>query len=271
MRWHRTILEKLLDTQVKVHLSYAVSQPCDLLLQIEAASAHDQQLIREKLSISPDLQLHRVEADDGIGQRVWLHAETEFECTYEALVSVARMPVDMGVLNQSALQSLPGDTVKFLMPSRFCHPEQFHDFTANTFDGLTGGAQISAMRDWIAANLSYVPGASDAQTTAHDTFKSREGVCRDYAHVLIAMARAVAIPARMVSAYAPDVDPQDFHAVVEVYLDGAWHLVDPTGMAKAEETIRVGVGRDAADVSFLTAYGLLDLKRQTVEVNRLTE
>ena len=221
--------------------------------------------------VVPDLLRHRVEGEDGVGQRVWLYPETGFECTYEAVVTVSRLPVELEGLQQTSLPLLPDEAIKYLMSSRFCHPEQFHDFTANTFGDLTGGALMSAMTDWITTNLSYVPGASDAQTTAHDTFKSREGVCRDYAHVLIAMARAVAIPARMVSCYAPDVDPQDFHAVAEIYLDGAWHLVDPTGMAKAEDIVRIGVGRDAADVSFLTAYGWLDLKTQTVDVNRLTD
>jgi transglutaminase-like putative cysteine protease len=91
-------------------------------------------------------------------------------------------------------------------------------------------------------------------------------VCRDYAHVLISLARAAAIPARFVSAYAPNVKPQDFHAVAEVYLDGAWHLVDPTGMARADEIVRIGVGLDAAEVSFLSSFGPMTLFSQTVGV-----
>ncbi len=84
--------------------------------------------------------------------------------------------------------------------------------------------------------------------------------------MLIALARAAAIPARFVSAYAPNVKPQDFHAVAEVYLDGAWHLVDPTGMARADEVVRIGVGLDAAEVSFLSSFGPMTLFSQTVGV-----
>jgi transglutaminase-like putative cysteine protease len=97
-------------------------------------------------------------------------------------------------------------------------------------------------------------------------------VCRDYAHVLIVLARAAAIPARYVSGYAPQVDPQDFHAVAEVFLGdskgpgGSWHLVDATGMARAGEIAKIGIGRDAADVSFLTSFGTIEMVTQEVEV-----
>ncbi|MGB3721700.1 MAG: transglutaminase family protein, partial [Pacificimonas sp.] len=145
---------------------------------------------------------------------------------------------------------------------------RFQGFVQAEFGDLEGGAKIMAMRDWIETKFSYVPGASNADTTALDSFVQREGICRDYAHVLIAMARAATIPARMASVYAIDVEPQDFHAVAEVYLDGEWQLVDPTGMAPVDGIARIGVGRDAADISFMTIYGRAELQRQTVEVEK---
>jgi transglutaminase-like putative cysteine protease len=111
-----------------------------------------------------------------------------------------------------------------------------------------------------------VPGSSNASTDALESFVSRQGVCRDFAHVLITLARASAIPARFVSVYAPSVLPQDFHAVAEVYLDDTWHLVDATGMAKGEEIAMIAVGRDATDTAFLTSYGDALLNRQTVQM-----
>ncbi|MEL6878390.1 MAG: transglutaminase-like domain-containing protein, partial [Pseudomonadota bacterium] len=98
---------------------------------------------------------------------------------------------------------------------------------------------------------------------------------RDYAHVLVAMARASVIPARYVACYAPDVTPQDFHAVAQVFLanpdapdGGKWHLVDATGMAKPSETVTIGVGRDASDVSFLTTFGPASFEHSEVRVER---
>ena len=131
------------------------------------------------------------------------------------------------------LHELPGEEVKFLLPSRFCPSDKFGTFVENEFGGLEGGARVAAMRDWIEANLEYVRGSSDAETTVIDTFIKRQGICRDYAHLMVTLARASNIPARAVCVYAPDATPPDFHAVAEVSLDGAWYLVDATGMASA--------------------------------------
>jgi len=124
----------------------------------------------------------------------------------------------------------------------------------------------------IATNFSYVPGASDASTDATASFIAREGICRDYAHVLVTLARASSIPARYVACYAPGVTPQDFHAVAEVFLadpsgeGGTWQLVDATGMADLSNTVKIGVGRDAADVSFVTSFGPMTFEYSAVDV-----
>jgi len=255
---------------IAVHLNYNAAQPCDVLLQIEAASLADQTVQSSDLKILTPHVLQRVPANAGIGERIWARADRSFECHYTAVVDVNRTAIDFSTLPQDPLPSLPGDVVTYLMPSRYCHPEKFIEIIHEQFDGLTGGPFITAVRDWIEANFSYVSGVSDAETMAHDTLRDRQGVCRDYAHVLIAIARACGVPARMASVYAPELKPQDFHAVTEVYLGGAWHLVDATGMAKPEETVFIGVGRDAGDVSFLTAYGTLDFREQYVVVARTT-
>ncbi|RYD48080.1 MAG: transglutaminase family protein, partial [Sphingomonadales bacterium] len=111
-------------------------------------------------------------------------------------------------------------------------------------------------------------GVSNAETTAVDTFVRRQGICRDYAHVLITLVRASGIPARIASVYALGVDPPDFHAVAEVFLGGEWHLVDATGMAEEAAMAKIGIGRDAADVAFLTAYGDAELVSQSVVVEK---
>ena len=152
------------------------------------------------------------------------------------------------------------------MPSRYCPSDEFNAFVMAEFGEISGGPLIIAMRDWIMESFTYVPGSSTAATTARESFVKRQGVCRDYAHVLIALSRAAGIPARIASVYAPDVDPPDFHAVAEIWLEGAWHLVDATGMARASEMVVIGVGRDAADVSFLTSFGQADMLTQTVNV-----
>ena len=155
-----------------------------------------------------------------------------------------------------------------MLPSRYCQSDRFEGFVKAEFGGLTGGALAAALIDWTRGALTYAGNASTGTTTALDTFASRSGVCRDYAHLLVALARAGEIPARCVSAYAPGVDPPDFHAVAELWLDGAWRLADATGMAAADEIARVCVGRDATDIAFMTVFGTADFVAQRVSVRR---
>lgn len=256
---------------IDVHFSYRLQGPTDLLVQIEAASLADQKVLNADLQTSDVDHFARVAAEDGMGERIWIRASGEFRCDYTARVAVDRPQFDISALNAVPPHLLPGETVRYLMPSRFCPSDQFQAFVAAEFGNVAGGQRIAAMRDWINRAFSYVPGASDAQTTALETFVQRQGVCRDFAHVLITLARASTIPARFASVYAPGVTPQDFHAVAEIYLDGAWHLVDATGMASADTIARIGVGSDASDVAFLSAFGKIELVEQTVSAQAVND
>ena len=255
--------------EVEAHLLYETTETCDLLLQIEALNDADQRCLETEMLIDPETTTKLIEGEDGLGQRRWLVVQDRFDCRYRSKVDITRPEISIDDLASARVSEVPQNVVKYLMPSRYCHPEEFISFVPDNLAGLSGGALVQAMSDWIGTHITYDINASDPSTTASTSFERRRGVCRDYAHVLIAMLRAVAIPARFVSAYAPDVTPQDFHAVAEAYLGGAWHLIDPTGMAKASEIARIGVGRDAADVSFMTSYGWMELKKQTVTVKRL--
>jgi transglutaminase-like putative cysteine protease len=210
-----------------------------------------------------------VSAQDHVGERIWLRKEGQLLVDYCATVAIERIVRDVASLPALAPHRLPGETVQYLLPSRYCPSHQFTDFVNERFGHLAGGVRLAAMRDWVAGHLAYVPGSSHSETTAADTFHAGQGVCRDYAHLLITLARAGEIPARYASVYAPGVTPPDFHAVAEVFLGGQWHPVDATGMAQAAEMAVIGVGRDSGDVAFLTAFGPLYFRSQSVEVTAL--
>jgi transglutaminase-like putative cysteine protease len=250
-------------------LDYAVPGPVDVLLQIEAAMIPEQQVLHAHIDLPPLDHFARVSAQADIGERIWLRTSAPLQVRYEATVAVNRMLADIETLPAMPTYLLPGETVDYLMPSRYCTSDTFHEFVQNEFGYLEGGARVAAIRDRIASTLTYEPGSSDAFTTAADTFKSCKGVCRDYAHLMIALVRASAIPARFASVYGLGVEPQDFHAVAEVFLDGAWHLVDATGMSSPDRIAKIGVGRDAADVSFLSSFGAIEMLSQSVQVNEL--
>ncbi|WP_377510853.1 transglutaminase family protein [Octadecabacter sp. R77987] len=253
---------------IHTHLDYMFDDKTDVLLQIEAAQTSGQTVTDPTLMITPVDHFRRVPAEEGIGERSWTRVQGHVTCDYRATVTVARPSANLAALPQTPLHDLPADAVRYLMGSRYCPADDFLAFVDADFADLAGGARIAAMRDWIEDAFTYDPTGSTAQTTAMDSFVHRHGICRDYAHVLIALARAAAIPARMASVYAPGVTPPDFHAVVEVFLDGAWHLVDPTGMATPSDMAVIGVGRDAADVAFLTSWGSAQMLAQSVSVTK---
>jgi len=253
--------------EVEVRLHYRMPQPTDLLLHIEAADLADQKIMGAHIDVRETKHFARVLAENAIGERIWLRVAGDFVCDYSAKINVDRPALNLEPLPAVPPYLLPGETVRYLMPSRYCPADLFQSFVNAEFGNLGGGARIAAMRDWIRNCFSYVPGASTMHTSALDTFVKREGICRDFAHVLITLARASAIPARFASVYAPGVTPQDFHAVAEIYLDGTWHLVDSTGMAAADAIARIGVGLDAADVAFMTSFGPTELIEQSVKID----
>jgi transglutaminase-like putative cysteine protease len=255
-----------MNLEIQVQLDYTFVQPCDVLLQIEVAQLAEQSVLEAHIAAPAAGYLARVPAQDGIGERIWLRAEGKLLVDYRARVALTRQSADLAGLAIIPPHRLPGEAVPYLMPSRYCQSNQLATFAEEEFGTLEDGAKIAAMRDWVAAHLSYVPGSSDANTTAVDTFVARQGICRDYAHLVITLARAADIPARIASVYAPGVTPPDFHAVAEVFLSGGWHLVDATGMASAADIAVIGIGRDIGDVAFLTAFGPLEMNSQTVTV-----
>ncbi|MEM1316803.1 MAG: transglutaminase family protein [Pseudomonadota bacterium] len=253
---------------IDVALDYGCTEPCSILLQIEAADGDGQLVQDASLEIDNEPVTRKVEADEGVGHRRWIWSKTDFCARYQAEVEVTRQQFDLASLDREPLVRLPAETTKHIFPSRYCDPIAFGDIAVEQFGGIPNGRTIADMRDWIENSFTYDITASDGTTTAMDTWQKRAGVCRDYAHVMIALARSLCIPARMASVYAPDVTPQDFHAVAEIWIGGEWRLVDATGMAHPHQMVRVGVGRDAADVSFLTAFAPVNLRSQTVKVWR---
>ncbi|MEM6858318.1 MAG: transglutaminase family protein [Pseudomonadota bacterium] len=265
-----------MNLKVSSTFTFDLEHDADALLQFEAAATPEQRVIEASTQIVGHETMSRVPAEDDIGERIWIHAGGRVEVHYEAELDIARDLVLLDALAPVAPPRLPGSAVKFLLDSRYCHAAQFVDFTDAQFGHIpVGGARVAAIRDWVASHVAYVPGASGPGTTASDTFHSGEGICRDFAHLFVTLARASAIPARYVACYAPGVTPQDFHAVAEVFLadplrpyEGRWHMVDATGMADLKHAAIIGVGRDAGDVSFLTSFGPMEFVSSVVYVAR---
>lgn len=252
---------------IAAELDYFFAEPADVLLAVEAIPMADQKLIRDRLTVAGDASRLRSFEEHGTpGRRQWTEARGLTRIRYVAEMEVEREPLNIAGLHVPPRRELPPDVINYLFPSRYCESDRLETFAAKQFGTLSGGDQILSMSEWVYESFDYVPGASDGSTTAADSFLKRQGVCRDYSHVLISLARSVGVPARMVSVYGPGMSVPDFHAVVEVWLDGNWHLIDPSRLAKEESLVRITFGRDATDISFMTIFGGAELRNQSVQV-----
>ncbi|MEO7335360.1 MAG: transglutaminase family protein [Caldimonas sp.] len=155
--------------------------------------------------------------------------------------------------------TLPDDALLYLLPSRYCPSDTLEDRArAIIGNAITGYAQVEAIRAWIQANIEYRYGASDASTDAARTLADRSGVCRDFAHVGIALVRSLMIPARMVVGYLHRLEPMDLHAWFEAWIGGRWYAFDATQAQPRGGRVVLAYGRDAADVAFISNYGPLE-------------
>jgi len=148
------------------------------------------------------------------------------------------------------------DRLRYLRPSRYAESDRLAAVASAEFAGVSPGRDLlAAVSSWVGTRLSYVPGSSRPTDGAVNTLLSRQGVCRDYAHLVIALLRALDVPARLAAVYAPGLEPMDFHAVAEALVDGHWQVVDATLLAPRASLVRIATGRDAADTAFLSTYG----------------
>ena len=190
---------------------------------------------------------------------------------YAGTVELDHVINDPAMVEERAICGMPSEVIPYILPSRFCPSDKMQSLATAMFGNLAPGyARVVSICEWVTQHVRFKPGASDATTSALDTFDSRVGVCRDYAHLMISMCRALNIPARYVTGvdYGADaaLGPTDFHAYVEVFLGQRWYLFDASGLVPVMGLIRIGTGRDAADVSFATVFGTVRCMRPIVGI-----
>jgi transglutaminase-like putative cysteine protease len=179
---------------------------------------------------------------------------------YAATVAGRGEPEDTGLT----------DRIRYVRPSRYAESDRLLPTAYAEFDSVSGTGLLHAVRNWVHGELRYLSGSSRGTDGAVETLLSRRGVCRDFAHLAIALLRSKDIPARLAAVYAPGLNPMDFHAVAEAYVDGAWHVIDPTGLAPRESMLRITAGRDSSDTAFLSTVGgslVLNQLKVTAVVN----
>ena len=168
-------------------------------------------------------------------------------------------------------QEIPTEAMVYTLPSRYCQSDLLARMARGEFGRHpTGGERVHAIADWVRHHVEYRYGTTDSLTSAFDTATERIGVCRDFAHLVIAFCRALDIPARYVSGYALGLDPPDFHGFAQAYLGGTWHNLDATFEGIRPALVPIAFGRDAADVPMLTFWGKVRFVEQVVQVEEAT-
>ncbi|MDB6002389.1 MAG: transglutaminase family protein [Rhizobacter sp.] len=256
---------------IDCELNYEVYEESTFVFNIEASLQWDQQIDNESLTTVPDHLVPQTYTD-WLGNRYlkYLVPPGAFSIRYVAHATVPMRP-DPTVLREVDPKDLPLDVLPFLGGSRYVESEEiFHDALNWIGAHDRGWARVNRICEWVHSNVEYRIGTSLANGTALDVLKNRTGVCRDFAHVSIALCRTLAIPARFVTGHVHwDTPPPDFHALFEAYLDGHWILFDATRMADPSHVLRIGTGLDAADVAFSTIFGRALMTRMSPLVSEV--
>ncbi|MGB3827643.1 MAG: transglutaminase family protein, partial [Ornithinimicrobium sp.] len=236
---------------VTANITATINSPAELALSVVVARSADP--VEEDLSVTVDGHELDVTEVAGSGSARWHLLRDvpvgDFVLDYRATVASGGQAQELS----------PGERISYLRPSRYADVDRLEGTARALFphggDGEGGEAGLlRAVTDYVAEHTAYIIGSSRVTDGASHTYVARAGVCRDFAHLTIALLRALGVPARMVSAYAPGLQPMDFHAVVEAHVDAAWHVVDPTRLAPRSSLVRIATGTDAAETAFMTTH-----------------
>lgn len=251
----------LIRLDYTVDLHYDVFGDADFVFSVHAAHTGQQRVLRESLVVAPAVAW-RVDIETAFGNRLLrLRAPAgALDVRYEASVEVAHYLSEPGHVIAGALEDLPVEVLPFLRPSRYCQADELQQLAWREFGALAPGhAQVDAVCRWVRSRVEFRIGTSTIATSALDTLEHGVGVCRDFVHATIALLRGLNYPARFVTGVdygAPAaLGPSDFHSYVEAWIGGRWWIFDPTGITPLTGLIRIGTGRDAADVAFATMFG----------------
>jgi transglutaminase-like putative cysteine protease len=255
---------ELLTVRIGCRFIYEAAVPTSTLLDIEPMLEGPQRLVAERLTLGHGLVAEPISNNhDKRVLRFMLPAgktEIQHDAVVEVLPTEDLLGVEMAA--EVAPQDLPAQYLRYVLPSRYCESDRLSDFAWKTFGMIPHGwPRVRAVCDWVHHAIEYRFGSGNPELSAWDIFERRYGVCRDFAHLTIALCRALNLPTRYVTGHLPDIgftdpgSPMDFHAYAEVFLGGRWFALDARFNVPRIGRIKVSHGRDAADCAFLTTFG----------------
>jgi transglutaminase-like putative cysteine protease len=242
--------------RARCDLTFDIADPTPFVLMLRPRSGAQQWIAREEYRLRPSVPVF--EFTDSYGnlcQRLIAPSGP-----FQVCISADVMTADYVDLAYAApfveIQHLPENVLSYLLPSRYCESDRFHQMASEIAAGQQPGYnQVAAIVSWMQQRIRYQPGSSTTPLSATEVYARGYGVCRDITHLGISLCRSLSIPARMVAGFLHGLQPMDLHAWFEAYVGGRWYSFDATQSEISGGYIAIGYGRDAADVAIYNQFG----------------
>jgi len=239
-------------------MEYKARSAGTVIINIHALRTPHQTVISESFIIDPYTKVEELiplQSENRL-MRFEMTAGTTVKITYKATVDNMSQVKEYSQLEEIPIAQMDVNVLPYLYPSRYCQSDKLYRLANNLFGNIINPfKKVAALTDWIYKNVQYLSGSTNSQTSAFDTVTEQAGVCRDFAHLGIALCRALTIPARYFTGYAYKLKPADFHACFEAYLGSEWVLFDATKLVPLNGLIKIASGRDAADTAIANIFG----------------
>ena len=244
--------------EVNAKLKYQVISDSTIILNIHALNTPHQKVMEEQFTTNPSTKIKALKSLSAENRlmSIEIPPQEHFSINYQAVVDNAFEIKDHTKVADLVIAKLTPEILTYLHPSRYCQSDRLYRLANNMFGYKKNDfAKVSALTHWIYLNVEYLSGSTNAQTSAYDTVTEQAGVCRDFAHLGIALCRALTIPARYFTGYSYLLANPDFHACFEAYINGSWLLFDATKLVPLNGMIKIATGRDAADAAVASIFG----------------
>jgi transglutaminase-like putative cysteine protease len=243
---------------VFTEMEYVARSPGTIILNIHALRTPHQTVISEIFDIEPYIKVEELISTQSENRLMRFEIEEPgtIKVTYKAIIDNFCEIKDFTNIEEIPIAKMDSSVLPYLYPSRYCQSDKLYRLANNLFGHIENPFEkVITLTDWIHKNVQYLSGSTNSQTSAFDTVTEQAGVCRDFAHLGIALCRALTIPARYFTGYAYHLKPADFHACFEAYIGTDWVLFDATRLVPLNGLIKIASGRDAADTAIANIFG----------------
>jgi transglutaminase-like putative cysteine protease len=252
--------------------AYYINYPTPIITILRPRPHYGQTVLADEMRVLPDVEIKQyLDMFGNACQRmVWQRGDVKIHT--ETIAEVQNKVTKDETADYVLVENLPAETIQFLLPSRYCLSDT-QPIVSKAFEIINnieiGFLQVEAIRQWLFQNIQYQYGFTFSHTNSNDILTNKIGVCRDFAHLGIALCRSINIPARMVVGFLKDLPFSDLHAWFEAFVGDRWYTFDAIQKTTTGGRIVLAYGRDANDVAFITQFGNMQMLSMNVQVEEI--